>query len=78
MMIVDEGGHGADLDSVGVVGRVLEQAVVGVKELARHQEKELSGRAAVIQPVNTTTHLAHYAERSLDGTGERYEKNIMS
>lgn len=59
-MVVDKGRHGADLDGVGVVGRVLEQAVVGVKELTRHQEKELSRRATVVQPVNTTTNLAHF------------------
>ena len=52
-MVVHEGRHGADLHSVGVVGRVLKQAVVRVEELSRHQEEELSGGAAVVK---TTTH----------------------
>ena len=48
-MVLYKGGHGADLDSVGVVGRVLEQAVVRVEELLGEQEEELSRRAAVVQ-----------------------------
>lgn len=33
MMVVDEGRHGADLDGVGVIGRILKKAVVRVKKL---------------------------------------------
>lgn len=77
-MVVDEGRHGADLDGVGVIGRVLEQAVVGVKELTRHQEKELSRRATVVQPVNTRTNFTHFTSASVssEGTAEQCHKNI--
>lgn len=66
VMIVDEGRHGADLDGVGVVSRVLEQAVVRVKEFAWNQEKELSGRAAVIQPVNTIRKCGSFASNKVN------------
>jgi len=49
-LVLHEGGHGADLDGVGVVGRVLEEAVVGVEELLGQQEEELPGGPAVVQP----------------------------
>lgn len=51
VIVVDKGRHGGDLHRVGVVGRVLEQAVVGVEELPRQQEEELPGGAPVVQPL---------------------------
>lgn len=36
MVVVHEGGHGADLDGVRVVGRVLKEAVVRVEQLSGH------------------------------------------
>lgn len=51
VLVVHEGGHGADLHGVRVVGGVLEQAVVGVEELPRQQEEELAGRPPVVQPL---------------------------
>lgn len=33
MVIVYEGGHGTDLDGVGVVGRVFKQTIIRVEEL---------------------------------------------
>lgn len=57
MVIVYEGGHGADLDGVGVVGRVLKQTIIRVEQLPGNQEEELSGRPAVVQPAtHTHTH----------------------
>lgn len=50
MVIVHEGGHGADLDRVGVIGRVLKQTIIRVEQLPGDQEEELSGRPAVVQP----------------------------
>lgn len=50
MVIVHEGGHGADLDRVGVIGRVLKQTIIRVEQLPGNQEEELSGRPAVVQP----------------------------
>lgn len=49
MVIVDKGRHGWDLHGVGVVGRVLEEAVVGVEELPWQQEEELPGGAPIVQ-----------------------------
>lgn len=43
------GGHRADLYGVHVRGRVLEQAVVGIEELARQQVEELARRTAVVE-----------------------------
>lgn len=54
MVVVHEGRHGADLDRVRVVGRVLEQAVVRVEQLSGHQEEKLSGGSAVVQPAAVT------------------------
>lgn len=51
MVIIYEGRHGADLDGVGVVGRIFKKTIVGVEELPGHQEKELSGRSTVVQSV---------------------------
>ena len=50
MVVVHKGRHGADLYGVGIIGRVLKQTVVWIKQLARHQEEELSRRATVVQP----------------------------
>lgn len=50
MVIVHEGGHGADLDRVGVIGRVLKQTIIRVEQLPGNQEEELPGRPAVVQP----------------------------
>lgn len=61
-MVLYEGGHGADLDGVRVVGWVLKQAIVGVEQLLRQQEEELSGWPTVVQP---------------DGVG-REETRVMS
>ena len=51
VVAVDEHGHGADLHRVRVVGRVLEQTVVRIEQLARHQKEELARRPAVVQAV---------------------------
>lgn len=48
-MVFYKGRHGADLHGVGVIGRVLEESVVGVKELLRQKEEEFSRRTAVVQ-----------------------------
>ena len=47
-MVLNECRHGADLNGVGVVGRVLKQAIVRIEQLLRQEEEELSGRAAVV------------------------------
>ena len=54
MVIVYKSGHGADLDGVGVVGRVLKQTIIRVKQLPGNQEEELSGGSAVVQPATYT------------------------
>ena len=41
-IVVDEQEGGADLNRVGVIGRVLKQAIVGVEEFMREEEKEPS------------------------------------
>lgn len=56
VMVVHERRHGADLNGVGVIGRILEQTVVRVKELPRHQKEKLSRRAAVVQSEHDTEH----------------------
>lgn len=56
VMIVHEGRHGANLDRVGVISRVLKQTIIRVEQLPGNQEEELSGRPAVVQPA-THTHL---------------------
>lgn len=47
-MVLNKRRHGADLHSIRVVSRVFKQTVVGIKQLLRQKEEELSGRAAVI------------------------------
>lgn len=42
--------HGADLDCVSVICRILKESIVRVEELLRQQEEELSRRATVVQP----------------------------
>lgn len=49
-MVLDKRRHWADLNGVGVVGRVFEQAVVRIEQLLRQEEEELSGWTAVVQP----------------------------
>lgn len=51
VVIVHKGRHGADLDRVGVISRVLKQTIIRVEQLPGNQEKELSGRSTVVQPV---------------------------
>lgn len=48
-MVFYKGRHGADLHGVGVIGRVLEESVVRVKELLRQKEEEFSRRTTVVQ-----------------------------
>ena len=48
-VVVDEGGGGADLNSVGVIGRVLKQTVVGVEDLTRQKEEEFTTWTTVIK-----------------------------
>lgn len=57
MVVIHKGGHGADLNGVGVISRVLKQPVIWIKQLTGHQEEELSRRAAIVQPTlkKTTT-----------------------
>lgn len=60
VVIVHKGRHGADLDRVGVISRVLKQTIIRVEQLPGNQEKELSGRPTVVQPVthaNTTKYM---------------------
>lgn len=52
-MVLDKRRHGADLNGVRVVGRVLKQTVVGIKQLLGQEEEKLSGRAAVVQSEDT-------------------------
>lgn len=49
MVIVNKGGDGRDLYSVGVVGRVFKQAVVWVEQFPGEQEEELSGRTTIVE-----------------------------
>ena len=41
-VVLQEHGGGADLDRVRVVGRVLEEAVVRIEDLAREKKEEFS------------------------------------
>lgn len=50
MVVVHEGRHWADLHSVGVIGWVLKESIIRVKELTGHQEEELPRWATVVQP----------------------------
>lgn len=76
MVVVHEGGHGADLDGVRVVGRVLKEAVVRVEQLSGHQEEELSGGPAVVQPADDThTHTSSCCSAS-DFTTVKVNKSI--
>lgn len=59
VVIVHEGGHGADLHGVGVVGRVLKQTIIRVEQLPGNQEEELPGGPAVVQPA-THVQIYHY------------------
>jgi len=49
MVIVNKCRNGRDLNSVGVVGRVLKQAVVRIEQFPGEQEEELSGRTTVVE-----------------------------
>lgn len=50
VVIVHESRHGADLDCVGVISRVLKQTIIRVEQLPGNQEEELPGRPTVVQP----------------------------
>ena len=50
-MIFNEGGHGGNLDGVGIVGRILEKTVIRIEQFSRDEEEELSGGSSVVQPV---------------------------
>ena len=50
-MVLKEGGGGADLNGVRVIGRVLKQAVVRVEDLAREKKEKFSTWATIVQPV---------------------------
>ena len=50
-VVLQEHGGGADLNSVRVVCRVLKEAVVGIEDLAREEEEELSRWASIVQTV---------------------------
>lgn len=54
MVIVYEGGHGADLNGVGVIGRVFKQTIIRVEQFPGYQKEELSGRPTVVQPETHT------------------------
>lgn len=54
-MVLHKRWHGADLNSVGIVGWILEQTVVGIEQLLGQQEEELSGGAAVVQSEQRNT-----------------------
>ena len=49
-VVLDEHGGGADLDSVGVAGRVLKEAVVWVEDLSREEKEELSRWPTIVKP----------------------------
>lgn len=59
MVVVHKGRHGADLDSVRVVGGVFKEAVVRVEQFSGHQEEKLSGGSAVVQPAAVTQSNTH-------------------
>ena len=48
-VVVNERGGGADLNSVGVIGRVLKQTVVGVEDLTRQEEEEFTTWTTIIK-----------------------------
>ena len=48
-IVVDEGRGGADLNCIGVIGRVLKQAVVGVEDLTGEKEKELTTWTTIVK-----------------------------
>ena len=48
-VVVDERGGGTDLNHVGVVGRVLKQAVVGVEDFTRQEEEELTTWTTIVK-----------------------------
>ena len=48
-MVLYEGGHGTDLDGVGVIGRVLKEPIIRVEQFLRQQEEELPRRPTVVQ-----------------------------
>lgn len=57
VVVVHKGRHGADLDSVRVVGWIFKQAIVGVEEFSGHQEEKLSGGPTVVQPATQISQL---------------------
>lgn len=57
VVIVYKCRHGADLDRVRVIGRVLKQTIVRVEELPGDQEEKFSGGPTVVQPATHTSSL---------------------
>lgn len=60
-MVFHKRWHGADLHGVGIICRVLKESVVGVEELLRQKEEELSRRTTVVQAAKEAeAREAHY------------------
>ena len=41
----------AHLNSVGIIGRVFKESIVGIEDLSGEQKEELPGGASVVQPL---------------------------
>lgn len=50
-VVLNEHGGGANLNCVGVIGRVLKEAIVWIEDLTREKEKELSRRSTIVKTV---------------------------
>lgn len=50
-VVLNEHGGGADLNGVGVIGRVLKEAIVWIEDLTREKEKELSRWSTIVETV---------------------------
>lgn len=80
-MVFYKGRHGADLHGVGVIGRVLEESVVRVKELLRQKEEEFSRRTTVVQAAKEAeAREVHYmrevGDLSLRGTWLAFSESV--
>ena len=51
MSILHEGRHWANLNSVGVIGRIFKQAIIWIEKLPWKKEEEFTRRTTIIQPM---------------------------